>query len=157
MANASSDEQKPAEKAPEKPHEERRLVIDDCWVVADAGVFRYLGALSWTPELLASAYEGSEEKALSLTLADPPAIVRLWPCYEITLQEERDDKGRTGIGLQALPHCALSVGVPVLVSWSALSFVRDMHDPDRVIVRDMVKAAEKSRAVLRVARARVAA
>ena len=158
MAGPSSEEKKPAEKMPEKPAEERRLIIDNRWVLADAGVFRYLGALSWTAELLASAYEGSEEKALALTLrgsARPSCVSG--PATRITLQEERDEQGRTGIGLQALPHCALSVGVPVLVSWDALSFVRDMHDPDRVVVRDMVKAAEKSRAVLRVARARAAA
>ena len=81
---------------PEKPAEERRLIIDDRWVLADAGVFRYLGALSWTAELLASAYEGSEEKALALTLADPPAIVRLGPATRSPCKRNGTSKAAQG-------------------------------------------------------------
>lgn len=122
-------------------------VDDGSWILADCGVTRVLARLVVRTDEQAKAISSAYDNGTPL-----PDWLIVDPLYEIQPTETPTDDGGSLSGIQALPHLLLGVGAPTRIRPSAVTFVSDLAEPDRAIMRGIVVAVEAYKTRLRAAR-----
>lgn len=118
----------------------KTLIVDERWILCDAGPIRLLGCLVF-PE--------GEDATKASHAAQPDMLISLDPCYELVTMSD----GNGNAGVQVIPYAMLGIGCPVDVIPTTVSRYGEMHPLDRDVVRGWVTVGEATKQALRAARA----